>query len=565
MKNQNKNEWLEISKIGLIGGVVCILLSLIGMVETFNGRDIINGIISMGQTLLVLTLAVMGYFAAKIGLEKEYQMGPIVAGAVSGAAAGLVVGLLVLVGQVVDLRQVLINASPALYEILTFNAGIGTGFVLLLVVGALLGATAGGIHLLTPTIRRLVLLSLTWVGVVGLLRDLIRVTLDDISSGLSRSFRWMFGTTTAGGLSIIGTIVVIALVVTISIGWSRQRPKWEARFKAMPAGQQQRTRWMGLALIGLLLLLLPTVMGSILSDVVVTVGIFILMGLGLNIVVGFAGLLDLGYVAFFAIGAYVMGILTTTGGELAFSFGWTFWEALPVAVLTAVIAGIILGIPVLHIRGDYLAIVTLGFGEIIRILALSDMLKPYIGGSQGIVELARGEIGPIRFDTPQTLYYLVLVACLLAAFVAYRLKDSRIGRTWMALREDEDVAQAMGIDLVQTKLLAFGTGAAFSGLAGAIFASKLGTIYPHSFQLLISINALALVIVGGMGSIPGVVIGAVALAGLPELFREFAEVRLLVFGAALMGMMLLRPEGLWPEEARRRELHSNDEPIPQAE
>jgi branched-chain amino acid transport system permease protein len=282
----------------------------------------------------------------------------------------------------------------------------------------------------------------------------------------------------------------------------------------------------------------------------------------LNIVVGFAGLLDLGYVAFFAIGAYVMGVLTTSGGELTTSFEWTFWQALPVAVGASVLAGIILGVPVLHIRGDYLAIVTLGFGEIIRILALSDMLKPHIGGSQGIVQLARAKVGSVVFDDPQTLYYMILIGCLLGAFVALRLKDSRSGRAWMAMREDEDVAQAMGIDLVKTKLMAFAVGAAFSGLSGAIFASKLGTIYPHSFNLLISINALALIIVGGMGSIPGVVVGALALVGLPELLREFDEFRLLVYGAVLMAMMLYRPEGLWPEKTRQRELHAEEDAAP---
>jgi branched-chain amino acid transport system permease protein len=231
-------------------------------------------------------------------------------------------------------------------------------------------------------------------------------------------------------------------------------------------------------------------------------------------------------------------------------------------VLVSTVFGIILGVPVLHMRGDYLAIVTLGFGEIIRIMALSDFLKPHIGGSQGIVLVAKAAVGTWVADGPQRLYYIILAGCLLALFIAIRLKDSRLGRTWMAMREDEDVAEAMGINLVATKLLAFATGAALSGLAGAIFASKLGTIYPHSFALLISINVLALIIVGGMGSIPGVVIGALALVGLPELLREFAEFRLLVYGVALMAMMLLRPEGLWPEETRRRELHDSDTVIP---
>jgi len=216
---------------------------------------------------------------------------------------------------------------------------------------------------------------------------------------------------------------------------------------------------------------------------------------------------------------------------------------------------VILGIPVLGMRGDYLAIVTLGFGEIIRIVALSDWLKPLIGGSNGITRIPRPEIGPLNFNTPGSLYFLIVLGCLLAAFVAIRVKDSRLGRAWMALREDEDVAQAMGIDLVKTKLLAFATGAAFSGLSGAFFATMIGSIYPHSFTLMISIYALSVIIVGGMGSVPGVLVGAVAVVGLPELLREFSEYRLLLFGAALVLMMLFRPEGLVPEARRKLELH----------
>jgi branched-chain amino acid transport system permease protein len=284
------------------------------------------------------------------------------------------------------------------------------------------------------------------------------------------------------------------------------------------------------------------------------VGRFALMGLGLNIVVGFAGLLDLGYVAFFAIGAYTMGVLTSP--EMTWlPFHLTFWEALPFAMLLSVLSGFVLGIPVLGMRGDYLAIVTLGFGEIIQRLAISDWLKPYIGGSNGITLIPKAAIGPIRFDSPQTVYYLFVAGCVLAAFISQRVKFSRLGRAWMALREDEDVAEAMGIDLVRTKLMAFATGAAFAGLSGAIFASKLASIYPHSFHLLISINVLCLIIVGGIGNIPGVIVGALFLVGLPEILREFAEYRLLMYGAALVMMMLLRPEGLLPEARRRLELH----------
>jgi len=228
---------------------------------------------------------------------------------------------------------------------------------------------------------------------------------------------------------------------------------------------------------------------------------------------------------------------------------------------------------VLRMRGDYLAIVTLGFGEIIRLLAGSDLLKSYLGGAQGTRVIARPDIGPIQFGLHQInlpllgavrlqfqheFYYLFLAGCVLTIFIATRLKNSRLGRAWMALREDEDVAQAMGINLVATKLLAFSTGAFFGGLAGAIYASKLGSIFPSSFNFLISINVLAVIIVGGMGSIPGVVVGALALVGLPELTREFAEFRYLLYGAALVMMMLTRPEGLWPEARRKLELHEEE-------
>jgi branched-chain amino acid transport system permease protein len=210
-------------------------------------------------------------------------------------------------------------------------------------------------------------------------------------------------------------------------------------------------------------------------------------------------------------------------------------------------------------RGDYLAIVTLGFGEIIRILALSDLLKPLIGGAQGVLQIPKPAIGTLSLVKPEHLYYVVLAGVLLAAFVSWRLRDSRLGRQWMAIREDEDVAEAMGINLVSTKLLAFAIGAAFSGLGGAIFASKLTSIFPHSFSILVSINILCLIIVGGMGSLPGVVVGALILVGLPELLREFAEHRMLMYGALLIVMMLVRPEGFWPAAALQRELHAADE------
>jgi len=228
-------------------------------------------------------------------------------------------------------------------------------------------------------------------------------------------------------------------------------------------------------------------------------------------------------------------------------------------MLVGVLWGLVLGFPVLRMRGDYLAIVTLGFGEIIRIMALSNWLAPLGGGAQGILHIPKPVFFGIVMDSPQSMYYVVVLGALLAAFVTIRLRDSRLGRQWMAMREDEDVAEAMGINLVQTKLLAFSIGAAFSALAGAVFAARIGNIFPHSFNILISMNAISLIIVGGLGSIPGVIVGAIILIGLPEMLREFAEYRLLMYGLLLIVMMLAKPEGFWPEKRRRQELKDEEE------
>jgi branched-chain amino acid transport system permease protein len=323
----------------------------------------------------------------------------------------------------------------------------------------------------------------------------------------------------------------------------------------MEPGPKRNLKLAAILVAAVVLLILPHALGLFLSEVLTIVGLYVLLGLGLNIVVGFAGLLDLGYVAFFAIGSYTVAILTSP--ELGF-FSLTFWQSLPFAIIFGIIAGVMLGIPVLKMRGDYLAIATLGFGEIIRILVLSDALRPWLGGAQGIGKITKAQIGEFEFASPQEVYYLLLAGCILVGFISWRLRDSRLGRAWMAMREDEDVAQAMGINLVATKLMAFATGAGFSALSGAIFASKIGSVYPHSFNVMISINILCVIIVGGMGSMPGVVVGAFALVGLPELLREFAEYRLLVYGAALVAMMLLKPEGLWPEATHQRELRESE-------
>jgi branched-chain amino acid transport system permease protein len=292
------------------------------------------------------------------------------------------------------------------------------------------------------------------------------------------------------------------------------------------------------------------VIGQYWNYTIGTVGIYVLLGLGLNIVVGLAGLLDLGYVAFFAIGAYTMALLTAPAPH---HLMWSFWLVIPIAIVLAALTGLLLGAPVLRMRGDYLAIVTLGFGEIIRILSKSDALTPFTGGPKGVSSVGGPTIFGHSFNTGQDFVYLIILAVLLAIFVTNRLQNSRIGRAWEAMREDETVSRAMGINTLSHKLLAFAIGAAFAGLGGALFASRNQFTGPEDFSLMVSINVVAVVIVGGMGNIPGVIAGALVLKGLPEVLRQLQDYRVMVFGALLVVMMLWRPAGLIPSSRRKME------------
>ncbi len=555
-------------RIGLIGGIIAVSIALVGMLQAFAARDIVSGIVSMSQILLLITFFACAYLA----ITRSGSTQPIFAlitGALTGLVSSVLVVALVGLGSVVKLGDMFINATAELYGLLTFKQGLVTGSLYLMGLGLATGVAAAVIYLLPSKARRPIVTAIVGVVVFGLLQDLIRVTLSEWEA-LTPVLKFLYE---ANGLSITGAVTLFVLIAAISYIQSTRGNQIQSGLNSLPPASRKTLRWASILIGIMIVLLLPVFLGLYLSDVLDYVGLYLLMGLGLNIVVGFAGLLDLGYVAFYAIGAYTVGILTSPEHATGIIHNW--WLALPFGVLAAVLAGVILGIPVLKMRGDYLAIVTLGFGEIIRLLALSDFLKPWEGGAQGIQGIPSPDIGPIRFVqqqltlpllgkiqfTPsQQFFYLFLGGCLLVIFIAVRVKGSRLGRAWMAIREDEDVAQAMGINLVATKLMAFAMGASFGGLAGAIFASKLQSIYPHSFNFLVSINVLCIIIIGGMGSIPGVVVGALALVGLPELLREVGDYRYLFYGGVLVVMMLTRPEGLWPEATRRRELHEEAEP-----
>lgn len=332
-----------------------------------------------------------------------------------------------------------------------------------------------------------------------------------------------------------------------SAGWLGRLLKAGASAVRSPIERLDRRRLYSLALA--CAILIPLGLNRYHIDVLTQVGIYVTLALGLNIVVGLAGLLDLGYIAFYAVGAYTYGLLSTR-------VGLSFWEVLPLGALLAAIFGVLLGIPVLRLRGDYLAIVTLGFGEMIRITL--NNWDSFTRGPNGIIGIARPGLLGFTFSTPIHYYYLILAIVLLTIFVVDRLNRSRIGRAWTAMRDDEVAAGAMGIDLMKTKLLAFSLGATWAGFAGVFFASKMTFISPESFTFFESVIILCMVVLGGMGSVPGVILGAAMLVILPEMMRQFALYRMLIFGGAMVVMMVLRPQGLIASPRRAIALRQSD-------
>ena len=409
-------------------------------------------------------------------------------------------------------------------------------------------------------------------GLVALIvfGPIVGIVLDGYSFNLQPvRLAWMVGAVMAGRL-------VLSLFLQTAAG-GRVLERFESSdsgISVLPPGYKTRLRWI-VPLLVVAAVALPFFANKYLLTVVILGLIYVLLGLGLNIVVGLAGLLDLGYVAFYAIGAY--------GLALGYQYlGLGFWTVLPLAAITAAMAGALLGFPVLRMHGDYLAIVTLGFGEIVRIF-MNNLDAPIniTNGPQGInrvdtfsvagFSFGRSEqILGFRITGPEKYYYLLLLLTILIVIVCARLQNSRIGRAWEAVREDEIAAKAMGINTRNIKLLAFSMGATFGGLAGAMFASMQGFVSPESFSLTESISVLCMVVLGGMGNIPGVILGAILLAALPEFLRATVEplqrlvfgevvldpegIRMLLFGLAMVCVMLFRPAGLWPSAVRKREL-----------
>ncbi len=282
----------------------------------------------------------------------------------------------------------------------------------------------------------------------------------------------------------------------------------------------------------------PFLFSAYQTNIMISALIYIMLGLGLNIVVGLAGLLVLGYAAFFAVGAYAYALLNV-------HFGIGFWTVLPVGAGLGALFGILLGLPVLRLRGDYLAIVTLAFGEIVRIVL--ENWNQFSFGPSGIAKIPRPSFFGVHMSMNEStiyVYYIMIILCIITIIAIKRLRDSRIGRAWMALREDEVACQAMGIDRTKTKLSAFALGSTWAGMVGVVFAAKTTFINPSSFTIWESIVILCIVVLGGMGSIIGVILGALVLILVPEYLRAFSEYRMLAFGIMLVVMMIFRPNGI---------------------
>ncbi|HUG75063.1 MAG TPA: hypothetical protein VMM81_05250, partial [Acidimicrobiia bacterium] len=559
----------------------------------------------------------------------------LIAGAVVGALGGAVLGSLVILASTFNLRGTFIHLSPTVIDTLTVGDSAVSGALVIIVAGAMLGALGGGIHLLGDR-ARLILATVT-VTIIGF--NFLELVVGDIlrQAGLRTVDRFLYAP--SRGLTVAGAVVLSVIVLSVRMLLSGRATRVAVRFRALPDERRSKAVFIG-ALVALAVsAYLPSLFGTFFNDILANAGLFVLLALGLNIVIGYAGLLDLGYVAFFAVGSYTTAVLTSPRSP-GFAPEMAFFEALPWVLLMALFAGLIIGTPVIRMRGDYLAIVTLGFGEIARIIFLSGWLKGIFGGAQGILQISpleagrptsginvhfgyviafaglialivgfaqwreasrigRGELDAVAgsdyttrraalimglgglaavlgmafptFSTwaivgidPPAMFRMILVFVAIAAFISWRLRESRVGRAWMAVREDEQIAQSMGINIVTTKLLAFVMGAMLASFGGALFAVKIGTIFPNSFEIVQSIIILVVVIVGGLGSIRGVILGAVVLIGVlggptqPGLLREFGEYKLLIYGVILVWMMLNRPEGLWPEARRAQELHQEE-------
>lgn len=511
--------------VGIGAGLVATYVVAVGVFPSVATRLVVAPWVTLGDLLLLAIFMAAGAIVGRKPVASpRAQIGSAI---VAGLAAGLVYVALLVLARQLRLQATLVSLTPATLQAALFGrSGAGVWLTGLTVTAA---ASLGGLAFTRAPqpVRAAIRTAILTLLAAALLKDIWTPILRSLPEGRTVNL-WVYA---GAGLSIGGAVAIAVISAAAQIAATRAKPRpWY--------------RVVGAALLVASAALLPLVTTPFVAQVLLLVALYALMGIGLNIELGLAGLLDLGFVAFFAIGAYAMALLTA-GSPLAVA-DLSFWAALPIAVAAAAAGGFIFGLPVLRVRGDYLALATLGLGEIVRLLVGSDMLARTIGGAQGILGVPRPEIGPYALTSQVQLYYLALLLTVLAGLICWWLEHSAIGRSWKAAREDEDVAAALGLDLIASKLRAYVIGAAVAGVSGALFATMLGSVFPQSFQLTVSINVLALLVVGGLGSLPGVFVGSLILIGLPEFLREFGEFRYLLYGFLLILVMRYRPEGLWP-------------------
>lgn len=564
-------------RAGLFAAVAVLYLVLVGMVASFTAIRLVEDGITLGGLLTIAPTFVAGYLLARPRAVDEHRLRDDAAmSAIAGVVCAACITGSVLVYEWIGpelVKNIFVNATGDSLAVLEFGRSTGAGLAIYATVSVLAALAGAVLHRAQLMTRRPIEVGLATTILLAMLQNVFRVML----SQLGVPTKWLYSSK-YGGLTALGAVVVFVVAAGITVAVMRREAilidrrirRSENPDVATPieddsarARRASIRRWAIATAVVIGLALLPQLVGTFLSAVLGRVGIFMLMGLGLNIVVGYAGLLDLGYVAFFATGAYATALLTAPDGSGSIiHLGLPFFVAVPIVICVAMLVGVAIGAPVLRLRGDYLAIVTLGLGEIARVIVLSDWASPLLGGARGLLKIPAPQITlgthVLNFRDPELFYYLVLGFVVVVAFVSWRLSSSRVGRAWMAMREDEQVAEATGVSTVKFKLLAFMIGASVGAVAGALFAVQIGSLAPSSFTVLISIQVLAVVILGGMGSIRGVLLGALVLVGLPGFLSEFEQYQLLLYGAALVIMMLLRPQGLLPNIRRERELQEED-------
>ena len=559
-------DWSKVLRWGLICGGALIAICLVGMPVEMDRRILVERYLSLGYLSVLCIPVLVGWVASTQvvleGVEARKQgLFDLVTGFVVGAIGGGFLALLMVALDSWNLRDPLVNWSPKLFRFLTYENGMGFGAVAWIVTGAVLGLVGASFHIMPRVVRRVT--TFVVFGLISL--SILESVIDDLSEGFRLEWLDEFMFAKKGGLTLTSTIVIGAVIGVLSLVADGRMKAATERYRNLEGVERQKTSIVLFVVVAVLCIVLPMFLGKIVNELLANVGLFLLLALGLNIVVGLAGLLDLGYVAFFAVGGYTTAVLTSPNSpwfapELHFGFALIF------VVIFATITGLVIGAPVIRMRGDYLAIVTLGFGEIIRLLFMSDWLGPYFGGAQGVTNIPGVDLGfaTVKGTDPRSVFYLVLFFCAIAIYVSWRLQASRLGRAWMAIREDEQVAEAMGINTVSSKLMAFVVGAVLASFSGAVLAAKVGSVFPTSFMILVSIIILVVVIVGGMGNIAGVMVGSFVLIGVlggpkqPGLLQEFQNFKLLIYGLLLVFMMLKRPEGLVPSARRSRELHQEE-------